>query len=631
MKNYVNHAVSIYEGIISDAATRWPDLRCSFEKDLSYLRRAVEARGIAFFAVTLPSVGKVLDRGLDDGCLVISDFPQGMTLIKDRPKLFGCLFSLIFDDRNMLRPDPDIDAVCFLRQFLYCCKKLRLPCKPTKVMETIDEFFSIEEDLPPNREDTWDSDAPRWSTRRGHPIWGDFEKYTEPCLPGMALPPSCSLPWDTLSAICRRVVSRLGTPDWWEMRPKHGPGAVSEAKWEGLKYEFPYWPSKLEYLFPYDWHGSGLLIGSVPSDREPPSRLHAVPKSFKGPRLICAEPIAHQWMQQGILRWLEENLKKTHLGLSIDFRSQENSRKRALSASIDGMSATIDLSSASDRISTRLVEYIFQGSDILDGLHACRTRVLEQNLSQTQPRLSLLRKFSTMGSAVTFPIQSIVFTLLAVWAVRLADNKWAITSEEDLASSFREVTVYGDDIILPVRALETIKLIFHECGLKVNLSKSYGGSHFRESCGCDAFMGYDVTPAYALQPYDDSPSLMATTVEVSNNFFRKGYWGAAAVVTSQIPPQEIKLLRVCGKDDGNFGLFSFVGTDLTHLSVRWDPDLQRNYSISISVTSRVKKQRGRYTADLTQYFTERPNPDIVWEAGQVVSTRLRKGRVRVYS
>lgn len=633
MKSYIAHAVTIYEGIIADASLRWPTLRSSLEKDLSYLRRAVENRGLVFYTILLPSAGKVLDRALSTGVLVSTEFPQGYPMIQKKPKLFGDLFKQVFDDRGMLRDAPCIDAVSFLRQLLYCCKKLRVNFTDATLKESLDEFFSIEERLPRSWEDTWDSEVPVWKPRHGHPLWGVPTKET---FFGLASPQTClpsgnPIPWYAFRSLCRFVISELGTPDYWGLRTKHGPGAVSEPREFVSKYEFPTWPRKLGNWFPYDWYATGDL--SMPdtdwSDYEPASRLIAVPKSQKGPRLICAEPIAHQWIQQGIWQWLEERIGKSYLADTITFRSQENSRNRALDASRHGHLATIDLSSASDRLSTRLVEFVFQGSEILEGMHASRTRVLSQDLSRGHPNRVLLRKFATMGSALTFPVQSIVFALIAVWAIRLVDNDSEFNFI-NLGDQCSEVTVFGDDIIVPVRAVETIELLLQELGLKVNKSKSYSEGFFRESCGCDAFMGHDVTPAYALQPYDDSPSAMATTVAVSNNFFLKGYWRTAEAVLSAIPPKELKLLRVCGSADGAFGLRSYSGSDTSHLKKGWDAKTQRSFSVSLAVTSKVRKERGRRSADLTQYFTESPDPMFNWSAGQVGSTLLRKSKVRVY-
>jgi hypothetical protein len=201
---------------------------------------------------------------------------------------------------------------------------------------------------------------------------------------------------------------------------------------------------------------------------------------------------------------------------------------------------------------------------------------------------------------------------------------------DGLAESFSEVTVFGDDLIVPTQSVETIKLVLHECGLKVNVQKTYSEGFFRESCGCDAYKGYDVTPAYALQPIDASPSSMATTVETANNFFLKGYWCASDAIVSTIPPQELKLLRICGSEDGAFGLRSFVGSDTSHLRRGWDPGLHRMFSISLNIDSKSVRERGRGSADLSQYFFEKPNPLFQWSAGKVSSVRLRKRRTRVY-
>lgn len=646
MKSYLDLAVSVYGGVLEDARHRWPELSNSFEMDLSYLLRVAEHRGLKFFTITLPACGKVFDKHLDSGLLVSTEYPQGFPMIKKRPKLFGELFNLVFGEDSMLKLDADAESVFFLRQLFYGCKNMELDCDASTTESTLNEYFAIESQLPPSHQFTWDSNIPEWQERTGHPLWGETDTSPDPSLPGLEPDNWPDIPWNKLRDFSRRLIQGLGPVDWWKLRPKHGPGAVSDSRL-GLKYELPVWPKKLDLWFPFDWFGSGSLEPKLlPFDFEPPSEMHAVPKSQKGPRLICAEPTAHQWMQQSIWRWLEGRLKHSPLGLSINFRSQEYSRERALDASLYGDMATIDLSSASDRLSTRLVEYIFQGHEILDGMHACRTRMLRQSLTPHLAKYHLLRKFSTQGSALTFPVQSIVFSILSVWAVMLHDRNFDYR-EKTLRKYFAEATVFGDDIIVPTRAIETVKLVLHECGLKVNQSKTYSGSNFRESCGMDAFRGVDVTPASILMPYDASPSAIASVVESANNFFSKGLWNASKTIESTIPPQESKLLRVCkytgdsysrekelygyvGGADGAFGLCSFVGSDTSHLRRGWDRDLHRNYSISLSVTSKVTKVRGHGYADLLQYFTERPSPLVKWAAGQVKRVSSRKEKTKVY-
>lgn len=58
MKSYVLTAFTIYAGILRDATTRWSNLEASLEKDLSYLSRAVESRGLPFITILLPSMAK---------------------------------------------------------------------------------------------------------------------------------------------------------------------------------------------------------------------------------------------------------------------------------------------------------------------------------------------------------------------------------------------------------------------------------------------------------------------------------------------------------------------------------------------------------------------------------------------
>lgn len=637
MQSYITHSIAVYEGILKDAAIRWPKLQDSFGKDLSYLLRAVEARGLPFLTVVLPSMGKVLDKSLDQGFLPSLPVPQGYPMSKGRPVLFKGLYEQIFDDCGNIVEDAPVDAVMFLRQLLYMAKKLRLECSDEIKKETLNEFFKIDTCLPPIEEDTWGSSSPKWKDRTGHPFTGMVQNDLKGARwfdPTDSSSPFSPRTWDSLRLTCRRVISELGEPDWWEILPQFGPGAVSEKVGKSSKFDFPNWPAKLESVFPFDWFGVGILDHSIryydtyPENREIPSKLHMVLKDFNGPRLICAEPISHSWIQQGIWKWMDARMRSTFIGRSINLRNQQNSRDRALVASQSAELATIDLSSASDRLSARLVEYVFQGSTLLDGFNACRTQYVHQDIESELSSHLALRKFSTQGSALTMPVQSLVYLILTIWAIKV--HRGTEFDVRDIPDICRSVTVYGDDIIAPAECLETIELVLHECGLKVNSDKTYGGHvAFRESCGIQAFRGSDVTYVRILKPFDDSPSSMATTIEVSNNLFKSGYWNAAKAVMDQVPEKEFKLLRISGPDDGAFGLYSFCGTSTDHLKKVWNKSLQRLESISLSVTSKVRRTRGRGVADLSQYFFEKPNPDFVWGAGRSCAVKRWKSLTRV--
>lgn len=637
MKTYEATAFAIIRGITRDATIRWPNLGASLELDLSYLHKAFEARGFVFLTITLPTAAKAFLQWLDRGCMVVSDLPQGYPITNKRPRLWGSLIDMLFDDQGRLVQDADAEVAYFLLQLLSCCKNIRLNCHPSRTEETLDEFFAIEARLPKSHKDTWDSDVPRWEDRHGHPLWGlrvVESEQNELALLDNRLPHDPDLNWSGFRQFCLHVTRRwIGFYPEWNLRPRHGPGAVAERLREGVKYDFPNWPSKLESVFPYDWYGSGLLAHELrPDQKELPSRLISVPKTQKGPRLICSEPTSHQWMQQALADWLETRIRYSPLARSVDFHDQGRSRERAQSSSIDASLCTIDLSSASDRISTRLVEYCFQGSNLLDAMHACRTRFLTQDLTSNHPGKVVIRKFSTMGSALTFPIQSIVFLILSAWGVTLTER--AEGREISVEDALSRVTVYGDDIIAPNAAYPAIKRVLHSCGLKVNDAKTFTGSYFRESCGMYAFKGVDITPAYYLEAYDGSPDSLTATVECSNNFHKKGCWTAASIVADQIPEQERKKLPVIGlkKVDGELvgvgglGLVSFCGPGIHLLRKRWCKELQAAYQIVLTVVSKSRITKGTGESSLTQFFTEKPDPRHIWESGAEPPRKWESGR-----
>jgi hypothetical protein len=182
---------------------------------------------------------------------------------------------------------------------------------------------------------------------------------------------------------------------------RHGPGAVAERLSQFEKSSFRSWPAKLDGVFPY--HQCGVTTATVIRDRltnhEVASRLIAVPKTSKGPRLIAAEPVAHQWCQQLVLRFLFEQCEKlfsrgNEKGFFIDFADQSKSSDMVLQASLDGQTATVDLSDASDRLTCWTVERIFRSNpSIVSALHAARTRYLRDDISKV-PSFLKLKKFA---------------------------------------------------------------------------------------------------------------------------------------------------------------------------------------------------------------------------------------------
>jgi hypothetical protein len=142
------------------------------------------------------------------------------------------------------------------------------------------------------------------------------------------------------------------------------------------------------------------------------------------------------------------------------------------------------------------------------------------------PKYIRLKKFAPMGSAVTFPVQSIVYACVAVSAILFSTNRKVTSQTIEKAASL--VSVFGDDILLPTTALSSLVSLLSYLGLKVNTDKTYGTGQFRESCGIDAFAGVDVTPVYLLNPDTRVPLAKASSqLEVANNHWRAGLWNAS--------------------------------------------------------------------------------------------------------
>jgi hypothetical protein len=406
--------------------------------------------------------------------------------------------------------------------------------------------------------------------------------------------------------------------------PKHGPGVVSNLQRGQDKYSFPAWNERLEAVFPYDLYAvanHGLLFDDSRDllGSENRSKLLCVPKTLKGPRLIAAEPVENQWTQQLVKSQLEKRLRLTPISSSIDFFSQEKNQKKAIEGSNGGNLVTIDLSSASDRLSCWVVERVFRrNTSLLDRLAAVRTAEVEGELLPYPVRM---KKFSTMGSAVTFPVQSIVYALMAIACIH-REGKVSIAS---IRRASAQVQVFGDDIIVPKAGYHLLSEMLEYFQLKVNESKTYVSVNFRESCGVDAFQGHDVSPVYAKTLPDGraTPGVIASLVQTSNNYHCKGYWNIGAHFRNESGIKN-SLIPIISPAGGSFGYTSYTGF-LPPTYKRWNKGLQINeYKVLRPIKASNHTQRDSW-ASLLQYFIEEPEPIYDWKSGY-----KRFGRVSLH-
>lgn len=173
-----------------------------------------------------------------------------------------------------------------------------------------------------------------------------------------------------------------------------------------------------------------------------------------------------------------------------------------------------------------------------------------------------------MGSACTFPVQSILFTCVAIAAVIHTDG--GSVSYASVKSAAQEVQVYGDDIIVPMRSVDLVLGLLGDLGLKVNHTKTFYTGRFRESCGVDAFDGHDVTPSYAkAYPVVTRPESIESCVHSHNNFFRRGYERVATTIRRTVTSVRNYKFPEIPVDSGLLGWFSY-DPDNSHLKSRWN-------------------------------------------------------------
>jgi hypothetical protein len=181
-----------------------------------------------------------------------------------------------------------------------------------------------------------------------------------------------------------------------------------------------------------------------------------------------------------------------------------------------------------------------------------------------------LKKFAPMGSALCFPIETIIFAAIC----RL------VTREHGLASDF---SVFGDDIIVPTQCAPDVMTILEELGFRVNRDKSFYRSDcwFRESCGTEYCDGFDVTPMRVSRKYNHKQRDIQTTglIDLANAAYTKDFRNLRQFF--------LRKLREYGMTP-LFAPTSLVADNYTnyHALRRWNHDLQR---IEVKASALVSK------------------------------------------
>jgi hypothetical protein len=313
--------VGAYKALYRDIVRWIPEAnRKSLEWDQIQLERLVLDRGQRYFTIDLPEFGKVFEQSLAAGSLLDQSIPGFHKLVTSRgndarPRLFWALMSRVFKYDGTLRGQPCTLSIGLIRQLCYLFKKLKGECSDHFKFAAISDLYAVEEHLP---EPTLD-----WEDPIGALDWLSHHSFADGTACARALADVDGACGDitkcgtSFGLHLQRVFDVVGCEfpflETHQIRGRHGPGAVSDGSRNGSKYSFPVWPAKLQSLFPYDQHASTnhMVDGSAPEDGITASKLICVPKTHKGPRLIASEPIANQWIQQGLKDFLVEGFDRS--------------------------------------------------------------------------------------------------------------------------------------------------------------------------------------------------------------------------------------------------------------------------------------------------------------------------------
>lgn len=502
MKSEFDFYVELFLACHSDVAgPNYP--KQEWELDRREIANRVSAEGVSFLTKTLPRFGKAIDKALSHGSVLsIPGFEKrpGTQI----PRFLGSLVEQVFRPDGCERSDASVWALSQLRQLCNLLYKLELPYTDDQEQKVLADFVSVDRTLA-------DLDLSRLSGSVGRTL-------------------------ERMRLLAHRV---FGNVDPSTIAPRHGPGAVStgEKPWE--KKTFKRYYTRLARAFPYDQfffynlsHLSDELLRFhyMPELESGQAKVCLVPKDSRGPRLISCEPLEYQWIQQGLGRLLMSTLESNRYTRGyVNFTHQSVNRSLALEGSLTQRWVTLDMKEASDRVSLELVWLAFRDlTPLMRALYSCRTSATRMPNGE----IVTLEKFAPMGSALCFPVEAFIFWAISVAAIQVHRGETSFRS-------LPEVYVYGDDIICRREDHPVIVAALEAVGLKVNYDKSCISGFFRESCGCDAYKGVDVTPARIRKRWRPRvPESLASYSAYQQNFDKRGYYHVSVLLQ--------ELLLKCG-------------------------------------------------------------------------------------
>jgi len=537
--------------------------RISTTRDQKTVACRVEHEGMSFLTISLPQFGKDFERSLDRGCLSRQDF-QGFSWKSGLPVFLQGFLGLVFDTGSgRLLDSPNIDAIHAVRQLTLLYGKLFLLSNQKRERAAMAGYVQCDQEVRENDTKMTD-DQRRQFIRVSNLVLGRV-----------------------LVDIDRSFVNGDA------LIPSHGPGATADGLKGNRKYAQTTWPVRLEKVF----HSIDHLVPSpsyykelegvnfLEPEAEIPVKVISVPKTQKTPRIIAVEPTAMQYAQQAVRHVIYEKVERDNLLNSfIGFMDQTPNQRLACEGSSNGELATLDLSEASDRVSYEHVrDLLALTPHLFEVIDACRSQKARVPGHGVIP----LAKFASMGSALSFPVEAMVF--LSIVFIGIENELNRPLTRNDVKSFVGRVRVFGDDIIVPVDYVQSVIRSLEDFGLKVNQHKSFWTGKFRESCGKEYYDGQDVSIVKVRQVAPSSlrhAREIISWVEMANLFYRAGHWNTVRWLDSFLSGI-LKDFPVVLETSPVLGRFSFMG--LPH------DDIPGEY----------RRMRGRYQIPMVKGFVTR--------------------------
>lgn len=516
----------------------------STSQDLKKVLARIKHEGDSFLTITLPRFGKDFERSLDQGMVDPSSFP-GFQRKGGLPLFLGGFLDQVFDrGTGRLVDKPSLTAIWAIRQFTLMFAKINLDCSTERREAALRRFIDCEREVR-------EADARRAS------IPGRVEAYRR----------IGTLLWADVFCFVDQQISQNA------IIPKHGSGNTADRIRGNAKWDQSEWTDRLEQVFPAgehlvsSWKYREVLAGVryLEPGAERPVRVVTVPKTLEKPRIIAIEPTCMQYMQQGLMAAIREGLQQDRLCWDlIGWGSQVPNQRLASQGSRDDSLGTLDLSEASDRVSEQHVLDLLRNHSLLaEAVDSCRSRKAVVPVHGDDSLVISLAKFASMGSALCFPFEAMVFCTMIFVAIE--EELSRPLTRKDIQSFRHRVRVYGDDIIVPVRYVQAVIEVLEDFGLRVNSGKSFWTGKFRESCGREYYNGEDVSivrlRSVLPSSLQDGPAIVST-VSTRNQLYKAGMWGTAAYLDEVLTACGLPLPRV-SDDAGVLGRQSFLGPDLS--------------------------------------------------------------------